>query len=416
MPTVYMYDVPKSWSDELIGMLLNKRFYPLVGTSCLEEKQDALEEKCGKGSTNASPIAIDGDAVIERLRHDKPPDCEKYAQVKLTFQSDDDLEWTIQSYQSIAVPMTHGYHHFSFSFNEDQYEPYDGIGGSSESPSVRDMCRNTSCPSPPLHLQLMALSTDELEERIGKLKNDGDVDNKHLNFESSIKCSSNEKRKNNKKAKKLPKHCKVYRHAFLAKELGSLLGHRRPTIEVDGIPISEEYSIPLLNYLKTTNLWPPKSKQRKGVNSGNYLTIRQKHPDEMNDLWQLCKSLFHSIYRDEVRSCSETNTELPHYTALAITKNFRGSPHIDKHDTTFQHVVALGDFDGGRLCVDDDTSVVSLNVHNRIGRIDGRNVHWVAGFEGERYSIVYYSTSLDHFTELTNQNTHNQWMVQVKSR
>ena len=67
---------------------------------------------------------------------------------------------------------------------------------------------------------------------------------------------------------------------------------------------------------------------------------------------------------------------------------------MDAHDTTYQHVVALGDFGGGRLCADHGPrGEIRIEVKHRLGRIDGRMVHWVEKWKGERYSVVYYSTS-----------------------
>lgn len=38
----------------------------------------------------------------------------------------------------------------------------------------------------------------------------------------------------------------------------------------------------------------------------------------------------------------------------AVTKNFRGSPHIDQNDFSVQYALSVGDFDeGGELCVEE---------------------------------------------------------------
>ena len=176
---------------------------------------------------------------------------------------------------------------------------------------------------------------------------------------------------------------------------------------LDGIPIAKEFTVPLLNYLRQTTLWPPRDKQRKGVNSGNYLTVRKKHPDDMREIWDLCQKLLQHSIDDSIR-----------YSALAITRNFRGSPHVDLHDTTYQHVIALGDFEhGGRLCVDYGAQTISINIKNRLARIDGRNVHWVGRCNtGERFSIVYYSTDKVDHTDTVDQGLHNEWMEKESNR
>lgn len=84
-------------------------------------------------------------------------------------------------------------------------------------------------------------------------------------------------------------------------------------------------------------------------------------------------------------------------TAMAVTKNFRGSPHIDQNDFSVQYALAVGDFaSGGELCVEENPFLVrGLNTHNRLVCIDGRYPHWVSGYTGERYSIIFYRTSGD---------------------
>jgi len=42
--------------------------------------------------------------------------------------------------------------------------------------------------------------------------------------------------------------------------------------------------------------------------------------------------------------------------------------------------------------------------------LDGRRVHWVDAWEGERFSVVYYTTHPDHFRPPRPQAAHNAWM------
>ena len=41
-----------------------------------------------------------------------------------------------------------------------------------------------------------------------------------------------------------------------------------------------------------------------------------------------------------------------------------------------------------------------MNVKNRVARIDGRNVHWVEGWSGERFSVVFFCTKKENATEM----------------
>jgi hypothetical protein len=83
------------------------------------------------------------------------------------------------------------------------------------------------------------------------------------------------------------------------------------------------------------------------------------------------------------------------YTALAVTSNFTGSPHIDTQNIGPFYGLSLGDFNkgGGALCVElDPMTVAAVDTRNRLGKVDGRYPHWVAPYEGERFSLIYYQT------------------------
>jgi hypothetical protein len=79
------------------------------------------------------------------------------------------------------------------------------------------------------------------------------------------------------------------------------------------------------------------------------------------------------------------------YTACAFTHNFVGSPHIDTQDVGPFYAVALGGYRGGELCVESGAREVSMiDTRGRLAKVDGRCPHWVAPFEGERFSVIYY--------------------------
>ena len=97
------------------------------------------------------------------------------------------------------------------------------------------------------------------------------------------------------------------------------------------------------------------------------------------------------------------------FSALAVTKNFRGSPHIDKQNTGPFYGLALGNFDDGTggVCVEADAfTVAHVNTKGRLAKVDGRYPHWVAPYtyhnlpeggdndllEQYRYSLIFYST------------------------
>ena len=82
------------------------------------------------------------------------------------------------------------------------------------------------------------------------------------------------------------------------------------------------------------------------------------------------------------------------YTAIAVTKQFEGSPHIDTENVAPFYGLSLGNFTGGEVCVESGPfEVTYVETSRRLGQIDGRYPHWVAPHTGERYSIIYYVTS-----------------------
>ena len=363
MPLCVMFDLSPSWDDKTIALLLGKSLH----------------------STNSSKVSCipSGSVVVEMLACKKasdPTSRTSLSQATIIFSSKDEQRRVVQAYEGLAVPMTHGYHYYRFSENADISNRSEG----GSSPSYAE--------TPPLHLQLMAVPAKELARRVKKLckpmtTDGGDAD------ESQIV--------NEKKRKGSNKRCRVHTHALQCFQLCQKYEHSRPQRRVLGISVPPGSTDALLKYLRTCTLWPPQEKQRKGVSAGNYLTVRKQHPPEHDIIWNLCHDLISLAVPAAV------------YSALAITKAFVGSPHIDNHDTTFQHVIAVGDFEGGMLCAEadeDGTETLAIDVRNRFGRIDGRAVHWVSGWGGERYSVVYYSTAKEDYTDRVPQCIHTEWM------
>ncbi len=83
------------------------------------------------------------------------------------------------------------------------------------------------------------------------------------------------------------------------------------------------------------------------------------------------------------------------YTAIAVTYNFKGSPHIDTQNIGPFYSIAFGDYEEGTGCICVESGpfeVTKVNTKNRFGKVDGRFPHWVDTFAGDRYSVVYYVT------------------------
>jgi hypothetical protein len=103
------------------------------------------------------------------------------------------------------------------------------------------------------------------------------------------------------------------------------------------------------------------------------------------DMWDCARAVLEEVDPAFTDKC----------TAVAFTKNFVGSPHIDTENLGPFYGLALGDFvaPGGALCVEVSArEVAHVDTRHRLGRVDGRYPHWVAPYEGNRYSVIYYHT------------------------
>lgn len=164
----------------------------------------------------------------------------------------------------------------------------------------------------------------------------------------------------------------------------------RREIHAAGVPVPESLLGPLREELQRTR-WPP-TPHRSGMQAEEYLVLfRGKTNDGFEDLLVLLDQLL--AWADPSFGCNR----------IAVTKDFQGSPHVDTSDVTYQYAISLGGFQtGGELCVQskNPNEVNVLNTHDRMARVDGRFVHWVRGHGGgERYSLIFFSTTPDCATE-----------------
>ena len=79
--------------------------------------------------------------------------------------------------------------------------------------------------------------------------------------------------------------------------------------------------------------------QRPGQNAAVAKEGAASQADAYGALRQMCSTLMQFVEPSF------------HYSAVAVTQNFIGSPHIDECDRSFQFAVSLGEFEGGELCV-----------------------------------------------------------------
>uniref|UniRef100_A0A7S4RRD2 Uncharacterized protein n=1 Tax=Alexandrium monilatum TaxID=311494 RepID=A0A7S4RRD2_9DINO len=107
------------------------------------------------------------------------------------------------------------------------------------------------------------------------------------------------------------------------------------------------------------------------------------------------------------------------FTSININKNYAGRLHRDGSNVGPSCLKAFGDFKGGQLnyFAEDDRSIklevleetmsersVKLDVAHGLALFDGKRGHWVDEFEGERYSLVFFTCPrYDRMTDDTRQ-------------
>lgn len=80
------------------------------------------------------------------------------------------------------------------------------------------------------------------------------------------------------------------------------------------------------------------------------------------------------------------------YTSVQVNKNMACRPHRDAGNEGPSYIIGLGDYTGGRLVVWDDAGKQQrIDIRNRFFRFDGRKLHAVEPFKGERYSLVFFT-------------------------
>jgi len=81
------------------------------------------------------------------------------------------------------------------------------------------------------------------------------------------------------------------------------------------------------------------------------------------------------------------------FNAVQINKNFKCDPHVDGVNVGESMTFSLGDFTGGKLCIqEDDNNIVSYDTKETPIVFNGSlKRHWVEEFEGERYAVVLFS-------------------------
>tara|TARA_R100000654_G_scaffold12996_1_gene28254 strand:- start:2651 stop:3268 length:618 start_codon:yes stop_codon:yes gene_type:complete len=80
---------------------------------------------------------------------------------------------------------------------------------------------------------------------------------------------------------------------------------------------------------------------------------------------------------------------------IQINKNWWSPPHYDSGNVGESYIVGLGDYTGGETVVDYGDHIEKYDIKNKFVKFDGSKYeHWTNKFEGNRYSLVFYTHKL----------------------
>jgi len=182
-------------------------------------------------------------------------------------------------------------------------------------------------------------------------------------------------------------------------------GQSRSVRHERGIPLREDTLKGLLAEMEAIQ-WPRTNRERPKVSAEQYMILQRPTCPGLDPGRMPCgkprreaeKLRRHwGIWEKAAKAMEEVDPEFAaRFTALAVTKNFRGSPHIDTLNVGPFYGLSLGTFspdDGGQICVEcSPTLVAHVDTRGRLAKVDGRFPHWVSKYDGTRYSLIFYAT------------------------
>ncbi len=181
----------------------------------------------------------------------------------------------------------------------------------------------------------------------------------------------------------------------------------RRTLRLErGVPLDSNLLKELLDEMEAIQ-WPRTTRERPKIAAQGYVILQRPPPStiepeasvnvktnkEKREADKLQR--FIGIWKKAIEAIESVDPKFAQaFTALAVTKNFTGSPHIDTLNIAPFYGIALGDFsNGGKLCVEcSATCVAEIDTKGRFAKVDGRFCHWVSDYEGTRYSLIFYVT------------------------
>ena len=175
----------------------------------------------------------------------------------------------------------------------------------------------------------------------------------------------------------------------------------RAVLRTEGVRVDESILARVKEELKKwSESFSGGNKERESVNAEHYMILTSPIVYEAGSkkagreagklaanraIWDVAMDALRSVDAEFAREC----------TAVAVTHNFRGSPHIDRQNVGPFCGLSVGPKEGtGGIMVEASARVtVEVDTVGRLGRVDGRYPHWVADYDApDRWSLIYYRT------------------------
>lgn len=85
------------------------------------------------------------------------------------------------------------------------------------------------------------------------------------------------------------------------------------------------------------------------------------------------------------------------WNAITVNDNYKAGPHYDKNNVGESYLIAFGDYEGGELKIHEGELEGYWDVKEKPLVADfSKMLHSVEPWHGERFSLVFYSVSLEH--------------------
>jgi len=159
-----------------------------------------------------------------------------------------------------------------------------------------------------------------------------------------------------------------------------------------------ETSVARSKVIRSNDIIPPQKNvlEEEGIHSGSFTVVNPKSLEQSDFFFPKANGLFpelvEAVFELEATLSSTKNRSPSSHCAINCNAQF--TPHVDSgrgKGQSLSMIVGLGDYTGGELRVEESKNEIRYNPLE----FDGWNQrHWTLPFEGDRFSLVWFSPEL----------------------